>query len=233
LPSGFDQYVKVLDFVWEDTAVADFWTSRDELAESKELSYDVVLPDLVPGLHDKSTCPYDSPRVRQTCRRDMATRFGLAMCPEFAPPSFYRRTNDGGLWPARILIAKEGTLSQPALLKLLERLWQFTLEGEIYFCWDYLRMIANNPVSPVEDFTLAGPVGTLPVNWPDRVDYMPEYMWPEDRSWIVHMDYDLDFALLAGASPLATSVLESGELEALPVSKQTRIDNRADRINRK
>jgi hypothetical protein len=47
------------------------------------------------------------------------------------------------------------------------------------------------------------------------------------------MDYDLDFALLAGASPLATSVLESGELEALPVSKQTRIDNRADRINRK
>ena len=56
----------------------------------------------------------------------------------------------------------------------------------------------------------------------------PELMWPEDRSWIVCTDYDLLSTYLATDSALARDLVQDPGLEVIEVSRDTRIDERAD-----
>ena len=59
----------------------------------------------------------------------------------------------------------------------------------------------------------------------------PEFVWPADRSWIVNTDYDLASTYVACDEDLADAILADPTLEALPVSRDTRVDDGADRIN--
>jgi hypothetical protein len=62
----------------------------------------------------------------------------------------------------------------------------------------------------------------------EGVRAMPEYWWPQDRSWLVNSDWDLTFTLLGGSAGLIQRCLESRDTEALPVTPTTRIDDFAD-----
>jgi hypothetical protein len=59
----------------------------------------------------------------------------------------------------------------------------------------------------------------------------PEFVWPADRSWILNTDYDLDSTYVACDEDLAEAILADPTLEALPVSRDTWVDDGADRIN--
>jgi hypothetical protein len=59
----------------------------------------------------------------------------------------------------------------------------------------------------------------------------PEFVWPADRSWVVNTDYHLDSTYVACDEDLAEAILADPTLEALPVSRDTRVDDGADRIN--
>ncbi|GAA2991570.1 hypothetical protein [Actinokineospora diospyrosa] len=59
----------------------------------------------------------------------------------------------------------------------------------------------------------------------------PEYIWPQDRAWIVETDYDLTSSYLACDTTLATELLADDNLELLPVTLDSRIDNACDRLN--
>lgn len=59
----------------------------------------------------------------------------------------------------------------------------------------------------------------------------PEFVWPADRSWIVNTDYDLVSTYVACGEDLAEAILTDQTLEALPVTRDTRVDDGADHIN--
>ena len=60
----------------------------------------------------------------------------------------------------------------------------------------------------------------------------PEIWWPDDGSWCVGSDPDLAASYVGGDKPSIEAVLTSRTLEALPVSSDDRVDDRADVINR-
>jgi hypothetical protein len=225
LPPGFEAHVKVLDYAWEDTVIPDYRGSTNRW-RMQALAYDTVLPGVAPGRENERPFPYDSARILRTRWREVAGKFGLQVTPEFSPASFNGRTEDGGAWPARIIAPKEGTLCEPALLALLEFLRK---PGELFFHWDAHKMLRGGHTGG--SCILTGAAGTLPQNWPARVDLMPTHIWPRDRSWIVAMDHELSFALLACAQPMADKLSALDTLETIPVSRQTRIDIEADKAN--
>lgn len=59
----------------------------------------------------------------------------------------------------------------------------------------------------------------------------PTYIWPEDRRWLVTTDYDLVSTYVACGSETAEGLMADGELELLPVTRSTRIDNGSDLLN--
>ena len=59
----------------------------------------------------------------------------------------------------------------------------------------------------------------------------PEFVWPADRPWVVNTDYDLNSTYIACDEDLAEAILTDPTLEVLPVSRDTRVDDAADRIN--
>lgn len=59
----------------------------------------------------------------------------------------------------------------------------------------------------------------------------PELAWPETRSWVVATDYDLLSTYIAAHHDLAAQLTSDNELETLPVTLETRIDNGADLVN--
>lgn len=56
----------------------------------------------------------------------------------------------------------------------------------------------------------------------------PELVWPQDRRWVVHTDYDLDSTYIAADTALATDLLADPMLETIAVDLATRVDYRAD-----
>lgn len=56
----------------------------------------------------------------------------------------------------------------------------------------------------------------------------PEYMWPDDRIWVVCTNYDLTSTYIACSRELADVLNSSPGLETLEVSRRSRIDERSD-----
>ncbi|MCI0584985.1 MAG: hypothetical protein L0227_19185 [Chloroflexi bacterium] len=59
----------------------------------------------------------------------------------------------------------------------------------------------------------------------------PEFLWPEDRAWVLWTDYDLSSSYLACSRALSKRLVEDEHLEVLEVTRQTRIDDGADIVN--
>lgn len=60
----------------------------------------------------------------------------------------------------------------------------------------------------------------------------PEFVWPLDRSWMVTTDYDLESTYVACDDRIAEQILSAADIEALPLTRWTRVDNEIDQINR-
>jgi hypothetical protein len=56
----------------------------------------------------------------------------------------------------------------------------------------------------------------------------PEYTWPQDRAWVVCTDYDLTSTYIAADRTAAERLQANEDLELLPVTPDTRVDNGAD-----
>ncbi|WP_406507929.1 hypothetical protein [Streptomyces sp. NBC_00212] len=62
-------------------------------------------------------------------------------------------------------------------------------------------------------------------------DEGPEFWWPQDRSWVVTSDHDLLSTYVGCSAEVAERILADGEIEALTVTPETRVDWYADEIN--
>ena len=56
----------------------------------------------------------------------------------------------------------------------------------------------------------------------------PEYVLPQDRSWILNCDYDLTSTYIGMNDEIADRVLVSPGIEAIDVQLSTRVDDHAD-----
>lgn len=219
-PAGFAAYVKVLDFAWEDTVIPDLRGSRERW-RMHLLAYDTLLPGLAPGREQERPFPVDSPRLRRSRWAELAAKFGFPVHPGFGPASFQGRAEDGG-WPARIIQPRDGTLCEPAFRELLAVL--APRARELCFHWEAGRMLRGGHTAA---HTLRGPAGTWPQNWPRRVDLMPGLIWPPDRTWVVAMNLELDFAIVACGPDVAAALLAHPQLECLTVAPHHRVDAEA------
>jgi hypothetical protein len=60
----------------------------------------------------------------------------------------------------------------------------------------------------------------------------PNLFWPDDRSWCVATEIDLDSSYLGGSAALVRDVLADDRLEAVPVSVDDPVWATSDDINR-
>ncbi|WP_171814532.1 hypothetical protein [Arthrobacter dokdonensis] len=68
--------------------------------------------------------------------------------------------------------------------------------------------------------------------YPGADSQSPNLAWPADHAWCVATEIDFDSTLVGGTAEAISAVVNSPELEALDVSPGTRLDWKADTINR-
>jgi hypothetical protein len=62
-------------------------------------------------------------------------------------------------------------------------------------------------------------------------DQSPSLLWPDDRTWLVATDVDLDSTYLGGSAALVRELLGAGHLEAVPASVADPVLAGSDDVN--
>jgi hypothetical protein len=126
----------------------------------------------------------------------------------------------------------EGNIDEPVRSSLFGRLADATGAVPGFFYYDLapivrggVPLLFRGPVDAIAEIQkLADAVVGEPVPG-------PEYVWAEDRSWVLNTDYDLASTYLGCGEVLAEAILTDITLEAVPVLPTTRVDDSADLIN--
>ncbi|MHB8293461.1 MAG: hypothetical protein ACYDH5_02280 [Acidimicrobiales bacterium] len=81
---------------------------------------------------------------------------------------------------------------------------------------------------------LTSPEGLEPgAHWREQDEARwADLWWPDDSSWLVAGDTDLDSTYLGGSVALIEAVLAAADLEALPVGPEDQITADSDALNR-
>jgi hypothetical protein len=127
-----------------------------------------------------------------------------------------------------------GELSMPLLTALCEVLAEHT--GTPQRCWfslwDGWNSSAPSPVGPrlrlpQREYLLFEAalfeVGDMP--------RQPNLFWPDDRSWCVATEIDLDSTYLGGSAALVTQLLDDSRLEVWPVAVTDQVTADSDHVN--
>ena len=206
LPPRFESYFKLLHPIYIDKSITN-----------KKLTWDEANKD------------FKEEDLEKTTWKDLADEYNVKFVPEISFESFRKALKDQ-LWPRYIIGPDEGNL-EPYILKSLEKiLVDYTSNKEaVYFCYFFLA---------TEDWD-------VPVWRPykgrlkdvhrfkelDEFYTSPTYWWPEDKSWCVCSDYDLEFTLIGGSKELIEQLYNAHQFEGLIVDLNTRIDYKADTVN--
>jgi hypothetical protein len=71
--------------------------------------------------------------------------------------------------------------------------------------------------------------GNVTPDW--FLPHSPNLLWPDDRSWCVATDIDLDSTLVGGTTQLVAAVLAAPDLEAWPVGPDDDLSIDGDQVN--
>jgi hypothetical protein len=94
-----------------------------------------------------------------------------------------------------------------------------------------------------EMILLTGPLGALPASsfdeawhtpaWANPADRYrsPSLWWPDDRSWCVATDVDLQTSYLGATAECVQDLIDDGQLEIMEVSPDQSVTKDADTIN--
>ncbi|MFI9201930.1 hypothetical protein [Streptomyces sp. NPDC053048] len=166
----------------------------------------------------------------RTCSwRTLAEAYGIRFHAELSHRSLPTGTGPSGgpFW-----LAESGHLDGRSRQALQRCLAPSTGDQPVFYAYDLVAMSQVN--SPVEHCsTLADLDSTHEAACAElggNVDG-PEFWWPQDRSWVVTTDHDLLSTYIGCSAETAKRILQTDELEALPVTPQTRVDFYADEAN--
>jgi hypothetical protein len=144
----------------------------------------------------------------------------------------------GGSWTGSAPL--RGELDRTQLVALVDVLQRHTVPaGDCWFCWDVHGHTHGTRVAIGDlDYLLArGPVRSALFvgDWTGGQDsFLPEaptIWWPEDRSWCVGSNMDIDSTIVGGTTRLIEEILADPRLEALRVEPDDSLMYDGDRIN--
>lgn len=232
LPSFFPAYLKIFHPIFVDLNISDQKITWDEWEKSgagrTKYAYREATAD-TKSMTDAVlfASPYVEP-VEDTSRirwRDLAARYGLLFGPEFNDHSY--RAAFAKSWPRYLYGPAEGFLELDQYSPLTSVLSRHTEPQFIY-----LKMSDMWKVGEEVDRIFRGDINEVVEFLRSHSPFQsPEYLWPEDRSWCVNSDYDLNFTLIAGTTDLILALSHDEILETIPVTPETRVDYLADRQN--
>lgn len=117
----------------------------------------------------------------------------------------------------------------PTRRRVIEVLEQ-AAKGPIYFAWDLAATIALTESPVVVQSSRLDPEAAYSALEPtERQPHpisagTPEHWWPEDRSWVVSHEYDLEELYIACQPGMADSLLGEPEIEVVEVQLDSRVD---------
>jgi hypothetical protein len=160
--------------------------------------------------------------------RELATRAGVA----YGPTLTWRqlepvlRDENGG----RPFLVESGQLDDVTAVHLFTVLAAATGSATIFYRYELGALIALNETFAFKSEGLASPDALRAAVRETAGEHLrgPEWIWPENRAWVVHSDYDLESTYIAAHDGLAAALLADSGLEVLRVSLDTRVDDRAD-----
>jgi hypothetical protein len=145
---------------------------------------------------------------------------------------------EGGVWPGSSPL--RGELDRADLATLVDALQRHTTtQDDCWFCWDVHGQADGTRVTigHLPDLLARGPLRSALFigDWDGHPDtFLPEapaIWWPQDRSWCVGSNIDIDSTVVGGAVSLIEAVLADPRLEALPVQPDDSLMHDGDRIN--
>jgi len=222
-PSGWEAQTWVLHAMYEDPELHVGW-SHDEFRR-KAVEAGEIEPTYVGEVNlDEETTDTGIPlgyvrRPGASWRRllwrdhlgwgdEEAPSYPMAPCFRWFPDSSF---------PASVSAPPEGSLDEESLGALLEVLAAHTADREV-------RCLYASLATPSwrRPELWVGPLSQVPSLLEDnggRYGYTPNNLWPEDRSWFVWTDSDLQGTRVSGARQLVDAVKAAAGLETLDWSR--------------
>ncbi|MDX3534595.1 hypothetical protein PV721_09470 [Streptomyces sp. MB09-01] len=158
--------------------------------------------------------------------RTWAEAAGIDFHPELSHLSLPDRHGAGG---EPVWTTEAGDLDGRSRGALARCLADVTGDQDVCFAYDLAALCWGEAEPLVRRASMAG-LEAVREEAADRVGSAgPEFWWPRDRSWVVTTDYDLLSTYVGCSQETAERILGEDELEALPVTPQTRVDWYADR----
>ena len=121
----------------------------------------------------------------------------------------------------------EGHLDRVTRRELFSTLDAHTSPGSVYFFYGLAAVVAGHdsvlfraPAGAVEEVVAAARS--------EGLGESPELAWPEERAWLLCSDYDVTSTYIASDRALADALIDDTQLEIAEVSRDARIDGRAD-----
>ncbi|RKQ18680.1 hypothetical protein D8M05_00785 [Oceanobacillus bengalensis] len=194
IPRGYESYAKIFQPIFRDHAV------KDE-SETFEDCRDV---------YEKDTHQLEIDVKKKFTYKSLAKKYNIPYTPEISDDSFIRYF--GGSLARYIVFSDEGNLDKE-IVGLLHGVLQRFTKGKCYFYYDRISSLGEERLyygTLKELKTLIKKTGCSPTYW-----------WSEDRTWIVGMDYDVEFSLLGGSQKLVDALMKIKSVEIMEVENST------------
>ncbi|WP_404448479.1 hypothetical protein LG307_04325 [Sutcliffiella horikoshii] len=132
--------------------------------------------------------------------KELASKYDIPYDKKISSKSIERKL--GGC-PRYLIYPDEGRINLDVLKEITKVLAPFTKEQPCYFFYDILKLIDRNPSDGLENGQVYSGklVDIFTIYHKGDRDGLasPTYWWPEDRSWCLSTDYDLDFTIFGGS----------------------------------
>lgn len=230
----FPAYCKIYHPAVEDLSdaaiIADHWRNFHPPRGHVDFTWSSQMRRLLCGATEASF-PW-----RRVSNRELAERLGVPLTPDFNVESAdlpKRYKVNGELFSVPPSIATGERLPLDLAARLVEDLEPFTGEQSCYFYWDLFPPYpANGDMTQrvVHRGRLRDVLETMDLskNLNDASNRVPDWWWPEDRSWLLDSKYDTFYdlpylTLVGGPQALIDAIVGDSRLETVEVRPYTPI----------
>ncbi|WP_096153291.1 hypothetical protein [Bacillus sp. FJAT-45066] len=207
VPKRFSHYCKIFHPMFRDNNI------KDET---------ILWPDTYPNE------PFTFDVGEKISYKQFCAKYNLPFSKEVSTQSILRKMN----LPRYIIAPTEGEIEEDLMKEIVKTIKTFSINQQIFYFFNFMKIKGFWSGRKIDDLLYQGELNEVFDFYQHETVYLtPTYFWPEDKSWCICNDHDLDFTLVGGSKDFITSLLSNNELEAFEVFPNTRIDYKADEEN--
>mgnify|MGYP005749955799 CR=1 FL=1 len=204
VPKRYTHYCKIFHPMYRDNNIKDETIIWPETDPNEPIVFDVGEKIL----------------FQQFC-----AKYNIPFSKEVSTQSILRKMD----LPRYIIAPTEGAMEEDLMKEIVKSIKPFSKNQQVYFYFDFMKIKDFWSNGKFDELFYKGELNEVFNFYNHDVVYLtPTYWWPEDKSWCICNDHDLDFTLVGGTKDFITSLLNNKELEAFEVFPNTRIDYKAD-----